>query len=336
MKNDIGVIGPLNVDLLIRGQAPIDLDELTRWSGPSDVTLCSAGSAGYIAQDLARFGLKTSLVSTLADDPFGDAILRILNEGGLITDQINRQPGTLSGIGIYMLLFGSKKRPLTYRLPTHLPWPKPFTGEQKSFLLENHRHIHCAGYLHFPDMWDDEMGALFRDAKSRGLSTSLDPQFVLFPVSTPWMDPLKELLKYTDTLLLDEDEARQITLEKDLNKAFAIFQSLPPKITVVKRGARGSVLIHRKELYELPAVKVPEEEIVDAIGAGDAFDTGIIYALLQGWPVEKCQKFATFAAASTLKGSGGTLSLSTVEELLEESQILDGLEGGVNSGASAD
>ena len=320
MRYDVGVIGPLNVDLLIRGQAPVDLDELTRWSGLSHVTLCSAGSAGYIAQDLARFGLKTSVVSTLADDPFGDAILRILSEGGLITDQIDRQVDTLSGIGIYMLLFGSKKRPLTYRLPTHLPWPKPFTNQQKEFLLENHRHIHCAGYLHFPDMWDGEMAALFRDAKAKGLSTSLDPQFVLFPVATPWMDPLKELLKYTDWLLLDEDEARQITLEKDLDKALHIFYSLGPKITVVKRGAQGSVLIDRDGLYALPAVKVPEEEIVDAIGAGDAFDTGIIYGLIQGWPVEKCQKFATLAAASTLKGSGGTMSLSTVEELLKESQ----------------
>jgi sugar/nucleoside kinase (ribokinase family) len=320
MRYDVGIIGPLNVDLLIRGQAPVDLDELTRWSGPSNVTLCSAGSAGYIAQDLARFGLRTSLVSTLADDPFGDAILRILNEGGLITGQIERQPDTLSGIGIYMLLFGSKKRPLTYRLPTHLPWPKPFTAQQKEFLLDNHRHIHCAGYLHFPDMWGDEMAALFHDARSKGLSTSLDPQFVLFPVSTPWMDPLKELLKYTDWLLLDEDEARQIALEKDLDKAFRVFPPLGPKITVVKRGAQGSVLIDREGLHALPAVKVPEAEIVDAIGAGDAFDTGMIYGLMQGWPVEKCQKFATLAAASTLKGSGGTITLSTVEELLKESQ----------------
>jgi sugar/nucleoside kinase (ribokinase family) len=318
---DVGLIGPLNIDLLITGQAPINLDELTRWAGPSNVTLCSAGSAGYIAQDLARFGLKTSLVSTLADDPFGDAILRMLGEGGLNVEQINRQPDTLSGIGIYMLLFGSKKRPLTYRLPTHLPWPKPFSRKQKEFLLESHRHLHCAGYLHFPDMWNGEMACLFRDAKAKGLSTSLDPQFVLFPISTPWMDPLKELLKYTDFLLLDEDEARQITRQEDLKKALVIFQSLGPQITAVKRGAQGSILINRERLYELPAVKVPEEEIVDAIGAGDAFDACMLYGLLQHWPLEKCQKFATLAAASTLKGSGGTTSLSTVDELLRESQI---------------
>jgi len=325
MKNDVGLIGPLNVDLLIKGQAPTQLDELTRWSGPADVALYAAGSAGYIAQDLVRFGLKTSLFSTLADDLFGDAILRNLNETDLNCEQINRQPKTLSGIGIYMLLFGSKKRPLTYRMPTHLPWPNPFSKEQKEVLLEGHRHIHCAGYLHFPNMWSGEMAALFKDAKSKGLSTSLDPQFVLFPVATPWMEPLKELFKYTDSLFVDEDEACQITLQKDVRDAVKIFQSLDPVITVIKRGKLGSILVTRKIVLELPAVKVPEDEIVDSIGAGDAFDAGMIFGQLQQWPVEECQKFATVAAASTLKGWGGTETLAAVHVLRAESHIFDTL-----------
>jgi sugar/nucleoside kinase (ribokinase family) len=317
MKNDVGLIGPLNVDLLIRGQAPTKLDEIIQWSGPADVTLCAAGSAGYIAQDLARFGLRTDLFSALADDLFGDAILRILQEKGLDCQHINRQPNTLSGIGIYMLLFGSKKRPLTYRLPTHLPWPQPLKKLQREELLDTYRHIHCAGYLHFPHMWNNEMAELFKDAKSKGLSTSLDPQFVLFPVSIPWMDPIKELLKFTDYIFLDETEACTITLQKDVWAAAKIFQSLNPQLTVIKRGGLGSILINREKITNLPAVKIPEDEIIDSIGAGDAFDTGMIYSLLQDWQFEKGQRFANLAAASTLKGSGGTETLATVDELVE-------------------
>jgi sugar/nucleoside kinase (ribokinase family) len=318
MKNDVGLIGPLNVDVLIRGQAPARLDELTEWSGPSTVALCAAGSAGYIAQDLASFGLRTSLYSTLADDLFGDAILRILREKGLNCQSIDRQPNSLSGIGIYMLLFGNKKRPLTYRMPTHLPWPKPFPKVHKELLLENHRHVHCAGYLHFPDMWSGEMASLFKEAKAKGLSTSLDPQFVLFPVATPWMDPLRDLLQFTDYLFLDETEACTIAQQKDIWAAVNLFQSLTPAVTVIKRGGLGSILIQKETVCDRPAVRVPEEEIVDSIGAGDAFDTGMLYGLLQGWPVEQCQRFATYAAASTLKGSGGTETLATVQALTED------------------
>jgi len=315
MKYDVGLIGPLNVDLLITGQAPTDISALTLWAGPSNVILCAAGSAGYIAQDLAKFGLQTSLVSTLAEDPFGDAILRILDEAGLNTGFVDRQADTLTGIGIYMLLFGSKKRPLTYRLPTHQPWPNPITKKQCEFLLASHRHIHCAGYLHFPDMWNDQMADLFRDAKAAGLTTSLDPQFVLFPIETPWLEPLRGILKYTDMLLLDEDEARKITLETDLGRAVEVLHSLGPRVIAIKRGENGSILSSKEKLYALPAVSVPEEQIVDSIGAGDAFDTGMIYGFLRGWPSDQCQKFATRAAASTLLGAGGTSTLAGVEEL---------------------
>jgi 2-dehydro-3-deoxygluconokinase len=316
MQYDIGLIGPLNVDLLITGQAPADMAELTRWTGPSNVILCAAGSAGYIAQDLAYFGLKTSLVSTLAEDPFGDALWRILDKAGLNVTHVKRQPDTLSGIGIYMLLFGSKKRPLTYRLPTHSPWPNPITKKQTEFLLGSHRHIHCAGYLHFPDMWNDQIAVLFQAARVNGLTTSLDPQFVLFPVSTPWLEPIREILHYTDILLMDEDEARQISLEQDLKKAAALFHSLGVRIIAIKQGAKGSLLSYKGDSIELPAVAVPEEQIADSIGAGDAFDAGMIYGFLRGWPAAQCQKFATRAAASTLKGAGGTNTLASIEELL--------------------
>ncbi|MHC1783241.1 MAG: carbohydrate kinase family protein [Anaerolineaceae bacterium] len=320
MPNDIGLIGPLNVDLLIRGQAPTSIEELTKWSGPSNVALCAAGSAGYIAQDLSRFGLKTSLVSTVADDLFGDALLSILAESGVNCSHINREPHTLSGIGIYMLLFGSKKRPLTYRMPTHTPWPKKLDGSTKEFLLEEHRHIHCAGYLHFPEMWSNEMGGLFREAREKGLTTSLDPQFVLYPVETPWMEPLIELLKQTDYLFLDEDEACKIAETDDTQTAAMIFQKLEPVVTVIKRGSSGSILITKNKVSDLPAKKVPEDQIVDSIGAGDAFDTGMLYGLLQQWSADESQNFATLTAASTLTGWGGTESLGDIETILKENR----------------
>ncbi len=315
---DIGLIGPLNVDLILNGQAPVEIEELTRWAGPSEVQLCAAGSAGYIAQDLARFGFQTSLVSNLADDPFGDAVLRILNAGGLDTQHVTRQPRTLSGIGIYMLLFGSKKRPLTYRMPTHLPWPRPFTPEQRRFLLEEHRHLHCAGYLHFPDMWNEELADIFRQARRRGLTTSLDPQFVLIPVRTPWLEPLAAVLPYTDLLLVDEDEAREIARQGDLQQAARFLQRQGPKTVVVKCGRQGSLVCENQVIHECPAVNIPEAEIVDSIGAGDAFDCGMIYGFLNGWDSARSQKFATLAAASTLRAAGGTNSLDPVEALLRE------------------
>ena len=314
MALDVVVIGPLNVDLLITGRAPTSMDELARWAGPSSVSLAAAGSAGYVTQDLALLGLQTGVVSTLAGDPFGDAILRILRETNVDVSRVRREAGTLSGIGIYMLLFGSKKRPLTYRLPTHRPWPGTLDADDVDYAL-GARHLHCAGYLHFPDMWSDRMAGLFRAAKARGLSTSLDPQFVLFPVDTPWLEPLVDLLRFTDVLMLDEDEARQIAQTHDLQAAARVLREAGPRTVAIKRGAQGSLILASDHVFEQPALSVPEEEIVESIGAGDAFDAGLIVGHLASWPIERSARFATLAAASTLRGSGGTHSLASRVDL---------------------
>ncbi|HKZ85204.1 MAG TPA: carbohydrate kinase family protein [Anaerolineae bacterium] len=323
MPLDVVVIGPLNVDLLITGSAPTDMDELTRWAGPSNVMLAAAGSAGYIVQDLVRLDLRAGVVSVLADDPFGDAVLRVLRESGVDAARAAREPETLSGIGIYMLLFGSKKRPLTYRLPTHRPWPVAFAPGDLDYVF-GARHLHCAGYLHFPDMWSDRMADLFRQAKARGLSTSLDPQFVLFPVDTPWMEPLVDLLRFTDLLMLDEDEARQVAQTDDLRVAARVLRDAGPPVVVIKRGAQGSLVHTGERTFEQAAVTVPEEEIVETIGAGDAFDAGLIVGHLAGWPIERSAQFATLAAASTLRGSGGTQSLASRAELERALQSTSG------------
>jgi 2-dehydro-3-deoxygluconokinase len=314
MALDVALVGPLNVDLLITGSAPTDFDALTQWAGPSHVMLCAAGSAGYLAQDLAKLGLQTGIVSTLADDVFGDAIQRIVAEAGVNVSRVSREPDTLSGIGIYMLLFGSKKRPLTYRLPTHKPWPIKFSRADADYILSA-RHLHCAGYLHFPDMWSNEMAALFRSAKARGLTTSLDPQFVLFPVDVPWLEPLVDLLKVTDVLMLDEDEARQIVQSTDLSEAAAQLHAAGPATVVIKCGAQGALVQAGARFFAQPAIAVPEDDIVESIGAGDAFDAGFIVGHLAGWPIERIVRFATAAAASTLRGSGGTDGLASRPEL---------------------
>ena len=165
MISDVGLIGPLNVDLLITGQAPTEMEELTHWAGPSNVMLCSAGSAGYIAQDLAKFGLKTSLVSTLADDPFGDAILRIMSEAGLNMEMVSRQPGyPVRDRHLYAALWQQEA-------PAHLSPAYPpalaeaiFASRDRVPAAEPPPYSLC-GLSALPDMWNDEMAALFRAAK---------------------------------------------------------------------------------------------------------------------------------------------------------------------------
>src|SRR5215470_3544078 len=107
---DVVVIGPLNIDLIVTGSAPHDLEALTHWMALSDVQLNVAGSAGYPAQVFQKLGLRTGVLSTTANDALGQVIRGELGDQGIDTSRIQIASGELSSIAIYMLLFGSKKR----------------------------------------------------------------------------------------------------------------------------------------------------------------------------------------------------------------------------------
>lgn len=317
-KIDVVALGTLNIDIIIIGEAPRDIKRLNQWVSPSHVEITPAGSVGYAAVDMARLGLKVSLLSSLADDDLGKFILTSLVKEGIDAQAVAMEKQAASGIGIYMLLFGNRKRPLTGRLATHAPWPKKLSplAEQK---LKQAKLLHCGGYLHYPDRWGSPTEEIFKKAKSYGLITSLDPQFPFGPADKPWLRHFGDLLKYVDIIFTDELEAREITGEKDIDSAAQSLLFEGPELAVVKLGAKGAMLATREETILQSVVKV--KEITDSIGAGDAFDAGVIYGRLKGMNLRKTAQFATAVAALTLKGMGGAQtapSLAQVKTLLNQ------------------
>ena len=314
MMLDVVTLGPINIDLLINGEAPVELEQLMQWIGPAQVTVAAAGSNGYVTLALAKLGLRVGVVSVLADDALGDLILRELRQAEVDVSQVVREAGTLSGIGIYMLLFGSKKRPLTYRLPTHAPWPRRFDQEIRAYLLSG-QQLHCSGYLHFAEMWDDQLAEVFHAAQAQGITTSLDPQGVLGPYAGEWMAPLREVLHHTDVLMLDAVEAYQLTHRDDLSMAAKVLHQAGPRLVVIKNGSDGIVVCEAGHVLRQAAVAVPEEEIVETVGAGDTFDAGLLTGIANHWSLERCLRFASLAAASSLRGAGAVSSLASRAEL---------------------
>jgi sugar/nucleoside kinase (ribokinase family) len=205
-----------------------------------------------------------------------------------------------------MLLFGSRKRPLAYRLPTHEPWPARYTPAEVEALLQA-RLLHHGGYLHFKQAWHGFTVDLFREAKDRGLITTLDPQFPLFAMEPPWLPALADLLPFVDLLLCDDHEARQMTGNTDLAEAAQRLLEAGPKTIVIKRGADGSTVYQADYCYTQPAITLGE--VVDTIGAGDAYDAAFLLGALEGWPLERQALFASVAAGFTVTGAGGSQTM---------------------------
>ena len=303
MTRDVSVVGPLNIDLLVLGKGPPSWEALSTWDGPADMQMTAAGSVGYTASDLAKLGLKVAVSSCVPDDPLGAFIVDALRRDGVDVGSVQTVPNTLGGIGVYMLLFGSRKRPLAYRLPTHEPWPQHFTPAGIDALLDA-RLLHNGGYLHFESAWHAATVELFRQAKQRGLTTSMDSQFPLFSMAPPWLTALADVLPYVDILLCDENEARNLTDCASLTEAAIQLLDAGPDLIIIKQGAEGSTLFRQGWQYHQRAVRLGE--VVDTIGAGDAYGAAFLLGTLEGWPLERRALFASVAAGFTVIGVGGS------------------------------
>lgn len=312
MPFKIGIIGPLNVDLIMRGSAPANLRELNEWSGASEVHCLTAGAAGYISQNLRKLGNEIRLVSCIGDDPFGVMILDSLNKSGIDPNHILIEQGAEGAIAIFILLFGSNKRPLTFRLPTHHGWPPKLNEKMSNYLLDSEL-IHSAGYLHFPDLWTDDLLNLFKEAKEKGIIISMDPQFPLSPLEPPWINVIEPFIPYLDYIMMDENEALNLTGKKNVIEAANYLIASGVQNIAIKQGEKGALVKNKDISKQIPAI--PPKIFVDSIGAGDSFDAGFIQGILEGKDLIAAGKMGIMAATLSLEGVGGTISFPTREQL---------------------
>jgi sugar/nucleoside kinase (ribokinase family) len=294
------VIGPVNVDLFVRGRAPLDIEELNVWVGPSEVDFLVAGSIGYTIQALQRLGVNVEVCTTFGEDPFGMQLKRSVEQAGIGTSLSRTSPGD-TAIAIYMLLFGGAKRPMTYRLPSFEPWPDPIPLSS----FDGLSLLHCGGLLHFPNMWHRDMAHAFRRAREAGVLTALDPQFPLTEMPAPWLPHFADVLPHVDVFLCDGRESRYIFDTDNPEHALTMAMRSGPKIVAIKLGAKGALISDGKDVLVQPAIEIAAEQVVESVGAGAAFDAGFLASLLNGASAAEAARYATAVAAITLAGRGG-------------------------------
>lgn len=99
------------------------------------------------------------------------------------------------------------------------------------------------------------------------------PKFIVADTMDLWIEiarePLVQLLKMIDCLILNDSEARELTKQTSLVKAGRLILSWGPKYVVVKKGEHGCLLFAKDLFFSAPAF--PLEDIHDPTGAGDSF-----------------------------------------------------------------
>lgn len=107
------------------------------------------------------------------------------------------------------------------------------------------------------------------------------PRLVALDTMNYWIErtpeELRKTLKLIDALLINDEEAYQLSGENNLLRAAKAILRMGPKTAVIKRGEYGSMLFHDGSILAVPAY--PLEEVHDPTGAGDSFAGGFMGAL---------------------------------------------------------
>jgi sugar/nucleoside kinase (ribokinase family) len=93
-----------------------------------------------------------------------------------------------------------------------------------------------------------------------------------------WMDiameSLRRVLRKIDMLIINDEEARQLTGTYSLVRAASIIHQMGPRFVVIKKGEHGALLFEDENIFYAPAL--PLAEVFDPTGAGDTFAGGLM------------------------------------------------------------
>jgi len=295
---DLMVVGELNVDLILENVNELPALGKERIAGRMKLTLGS--SSAILASNASRLGLKVGFVGALGADSFGGYVRDALMDAGVDTSQLLTREHESTGLTV-IYTHGGERGMLTYpgameRLAfEELPLPYVTAAS----------HLHLSSYYLQPTLRPD-VPRLFRVAREAGMSTSLDTNW---DPDESWDDDLYEVFPFVDVFLPNDEEARHIAREGNLQRAIEKLAAHVGTV-VVTCGSDGAIARTGDQQWVGPSLPV---DPVDAVGAGDSFNAGFLSAFLRGRPLADCLAAGTTAGAFSTTCAGGTDAFAHME-----------------------
>lgn len=298
---DLLVIGDVNPDLIVRGAG------LTPSFGQVETlvegtALTVGGSGSITACGAARLGLSIAIAGLIGVDLFGEFMRRALDERGVDTRGLIADPTLSTGLTV-ILDRGEDRAILTH--PGTIA--QMTTDRVKPELLALARHIHISSYYLQTALWTG-LPKLLRTARRQGTTISIDPNW---DPSERWDSGLPQLLPNVDLLLPNAAEARGLSGLDGPEAAAVALAGLGP-LTVVKLGDEGAVAAEPDGTVTYAPAR--PAEVVDMIGAGDAFDAGLLYGWLGGAELPDALALACACGALSTRSGGAVPGQATLAE----------------------
>jgi 5-dehydro-2-deoxygluconokinase len=270
------------------------------------------GSPTNVAVAAARLGRSAAVVTNVGDDPFGDYVRRALTGFGVDASLVGTHP-TLRTPLAFCEIFPPDRFPLLfYREPKAPDLELDEVGDvaSEAALL----WTTGTGLSEEPSR-SATLAALARRGRRPFAVHDLDHRAVFWSSSEEAGRWNREALAHA-TVVVGNTEEVAVTLgdEGEAEAAARALLQLGPGLAVIKRGENGVLGATREQTVEAAAVEV---EVMNGLGAGDAFGGALCHGLLADWPLERTLRFANAAGAIVASRLGCADDMPTAAEIEE-------------------
>jgi sugar/nucleoside kinase (ribokinase family) len=292
-------IGDINVDVIMGGMAaPPTLD---REVPCQSFEIVMGASTVLCACAYASLGGTAAFAGLAGQDDYGDFMVRGLQDFGIDTSFVRRTSDVKTGVTVNLIYENTR---------TQVTYPGTIAEFDGSGIdLSGFDHLHFAG-VYLETRLRPRLAAILEEARRRGLTASLDPQWD----STERWEFMEEWIPRLTYLFVNDGEAMSVTREASPEGAcrkLAECGCLP----LVKAGKDGAFIPLDGEVRRVPGFPV---EVVDTTGAGDSFDAGFLFARLEKrLDLLEAARFANAVAARSCMFVGGVAARSSYRDVME-------------------
>jgi 5-dehydro-2-deoxygluconokinase len=322
-ERDIICLGRLAVDLYAQ-QVGARLEDVTSFAK------YLGGSSANIAFGCARLGLKSAMLTRVGDDPMGRFLTETLAHEGCDVSHTRIDRDRLTAL----VLLGLEDRdtfPLVFYRENCADMAVDEADFDEGFIASSKALLITGTHFSTAQVNRTSRRALDHACRNNvrtvldidyrpvlwGLTAKADGQ-TRFIANESVSAHLQEILPLFDLVIGTEEEFRIAGGQDTLIDALASIRTVTNATLVVKRGPLGCSIIESAvpaSLDEAPIHGGVEVEVLNVLGAGDAFASGFLSGWLRDQPLEDCARAANASGALVVSRHGCAPAMPTPAEL---------------------
>ncbi|WP_280527386.1 5-dehydro-2-deoxygluconokinase [Ruania zhangjianzhongii] len=306
-----------DVDVVTMGRAGVDLYPLQIGVGLDEVTSFGkflGGSPTNVAVAATRMGTPAAVLTGVGDDPFGRYVRAEMRRLGVRDDYVITVEDLPTPV-TFCEIFPPDHFPLYFYRQPSAPDLQLRAEELPLDLITGAALFWVSGTgLCMEPSRTAHHAALARRAKSGHTVLDLDYRPMFWPDPTQATAQLQQALAHATVAVGNREECEIAVGESDPERAADALLAAGVELAIVKQGPAGTLAKTATERVVVPPAPI---EVVNGLGAGDAFAGALCHGLLTGWPLQRLIESANVAGAIVASRLECSTAMPTAAEIAD-------------------